>query len=134
MSAMPSTVWRPGTSTSSNSTPRRRSSATTDSRLSTSNAIWVWSPEARPGRLEHGEVAVAAAVAKTALACLDRFEAELLGVEGTGPPEVLRREARGHFSVLERRHACYDLPRRRSSSGPPGFYPDASTRPCSKAS
>src|SRR6266480_3617421 len=132
MSAMPSTVRRPGTLTSSNSTPRRRSSATTGDVVDLERDLRVVA-RSTAGRLEHGEVAVATAVAKTALACLDWFQAELLGVEGTGPLEVLRREAGRDFSVLERRHARYDLPRRRSSSGTGEVYPDASNRSCRNA-
>jgi hypothetical protein len=47
-SAIPPTVFRPGTSTSSKTTPRASSSATVASMSSTSNAIWVNVPGEAP--------------------------------------------------------------------------------------
>src|SRR5215211_4851686 len=75
------------------------------------------------GRLEHGEIPAATPVPQAALSFLDRLQAELLGIEGTGPLEVLGREPGGDFSAFQQCHTSYDLPCRRRSSvtrGPPG--------------
>ena len=54
------------------------------------------------GRGEDHELGAAAEVAQPALALLDRLEAELLGVPGAGPVEVLRRQPHPAGGVVER--------------------------------
>ena len=55
-----------------------------------------------PGGCEQGEVPGPAAVEQAALACFDRVQAELLGVERASPLEILGRQPRGDLTPGER--------------------------------
>ena len=102
MSAMPSTVRIPGTSTSSKTTPR--AAQVVDHALEVVDLPRHLRVRARcfPAGREQHEAAGSALVQQAAGPFLDRLEAELLRVEAPGALEVLRRQPRRDVAVTQR--------------------------------
>src|SRR5215469_15191215 len=100
--ATPSTVRRPGWSYSSNSTPRLRSSATSASRFSTTQAAsWCC---AVPAALEENSKNNRSSPLRYSTACaslLGGGETELVRIPGAGPRQVAGRDGGVHVTAAQ---------------------------------